>query len=72
MNGSMGDEKTMNAGHGSGYALNVGDSFGQYQTIRQLGRGVVKETPADAPELANSKYHVTGKLITESFWRDSE
>jgi len=27
------------------------------------GRGVVAEAPADAPELANSKYRVTGKIV---------
>lgn len=26
------------------------------------GRGVVRETPADAPELAHSRYRVTGKI----------
>ncbi len=27
------------------------------------GRGVVEESPADAPELANSRYRVTGKIV---------
>lgn len=27
------------------------------------GRGVVRESPADAPELANSRYRVTGKIL---------
>lgn len=27
------------------------------------GRGVVAETPEDSPELANSKYRVTGKIV---------